>query len=623
MNKHKKLSAKLFFTLLIGISLVIIAALYIEFRLSKNYIHYRNQSLSVNNIRYRILELNDELETIRRLTRNTATLTSSVKMDSLQIEELHRLIFNVSDEIHGIGIFVYKKVPQSALYTKYFYRDDTTLRIMHTLPYPPDSLGLNKKGIQLIPVHRNWCDSLLVFHSQNNSLNVNKFADVTIDLKPDFIYSSLGDIARSYRTEYLILDRNFKILFTNRGFLSGDIQEKIMNNEITSYQSLLGNYLKKNSEIFISSKDYNKKTSVFYLPLTGIGWQCLFFISDNKMDRTLVLHFLLVSILSILAITIAGIIINYYSRKLTGPLSLIIRALKNLENGNLSNYLPDIETDDELEEIANSFQKVQAKMRHYASGFKNSLEEKRALKHDLRVASKIQESMLPDQFQGLLDFPSINLFTRLVPAKGVAGDFFDYCFLDKDRFFFVVGDVSGKGIPAALYMVKVLTLLRTEKIRSLPLSGMFTEISKALMNMNEEGIFVTAVGGILNFKTGEMELCDAGHNAPLISQRGKAFTSTGLKKNVPLGVIASSKYEETRIQFQSRDALFLFTDGLPEAEDENGNMFGSERITQALTGQQDKKLEIIFNYLKNNLLDFVGKAKQTDDITLFFLRYIK
>jgi sigma-B regulation protein RsbU (phosphoserine phosphatase) len=262
-------------------------------------------------------------------------------------------------------------------------------------------------------------------------------------------------------------------------------------------------------------------------------------------------------------------------------------------------------------------------MQHYASGFKNSLEEKRAMAHDLKVANRIQESMLPDQFKGLTDFPEINIFTRLVPAKGVAGDFFDHCFLPDYRFFFIVGDVSGKGIPAALYMVKVLTLLRTQKIRSLPLNRMFTEISNALIGFNEEGTFVTALGGILNYKTGELVLCDAGHNPPFLSKDEQAFDYFEINKNVPLGVVSDYAYNETRLKLNKKDALLLYTDGLPEAVDSNGNMFNGERIIQALSGHQNKKLEIIFNYLKNSLLDFVGKAKQADDITVFLLRYMK
>jgi sigma-B regulation protein RsbU (phosphoserine phosphatase) len=152
---------------------------------------------------------------------------------------------------------------------------------------------------------------------------------------------------------------------------------------------------------------------------------------------------------------------------------------------------------------------------------------------------------------------------------------------------------------------------------------MFTEISNALLSMNDEGTFVTAIGGVLNYKTGELVLCDAGHNPPFMSKDGQAFDHFEVKKNVPLGVVADCAYNETNLQLHKKDALFLYTDGLSEAEDTNGNMFEQERIVQSLAGHQNKKLEVIFNHLKNNLLNFVGKAKQADDITVFLLRFMK
>jgi phosphoserine phosphatase RsbU/P len=624
MNKHKKLSAKLFLTLVIGISLVIIAALYMEFRLSKKYINYQAQSLTANSIRFRTNTIKEELETFKRLSQNVAVLVSAVNMDRLQIEQLHQLTFRLSEEIHGIGIFISDADEKSSEYNRYYYKEYDSVKMLKSLPYTHNELipGLPSNGPTSI--QNNAGETLLVFYTQINSQAGNSKLLLTVDFSPAFIINNLEKVASLYDTKYLILDDSKRILFHNYKipFKSEELQlfwdKKIQSKYLGSFE--VGN---NSTEIFIPSKDYNRKESVLILPMANIGWNCFFFVSDTKLDQTLVRHFLLISLLSILAIIVTGLIISYYSRKITGPLSLISRAVKSLENGNLYSDLPEIDTADELEDIAKSFQKVQTKMQHYATGFKNSLEEKRAMAHDLRMANKIQESMLPDQFQGLTDFPEINIFTRLVPAKGVAGDFFDHCFLPGNRFFFIVGDVSGKGMPAALYMVKVLTLLRTKNIRSIPLHQMFTEISNALNSINDGGTFVTAIGGVLNYKNGKLILCDAGHNPPFMSKGGQAFGNIELNKNVPLGVVADCTYKESKFQLKKEDALFLYTDGLPEAVDTNGNMFEQERIIQSLAGHQNKKLEVIFNHLKNNLLNFVGKAKQADDITVFFLRYMK
>lgn len=622
MNKHKKLSAKLFLALILGISLVITTSLYIEFRLSKSYINYQTQSFIANNIRYQTNEIKEELETLKRLSENISALIYSLEMDSVQIEQLHRLIFNLSEEIHGIGIYYMKNTHQTSIYKRYYCREFDTIGMLQTMPYNQNELLSNPQRNAPVSVHSVLGDTLFVFYSSIISQSDHSNLLLTVDFLPKFVYTHLEKVARLYKSKYVILNRSEEVLFHNyeSSLKKGGLDELWKENIKPKLSSI--EFLDSSNETFIQSKEFNRKESVFILPLSNIGWYCIFFI-PAKLDQTLVRHFFLISILSILAIVITGLIISYYSKKITGPLSIISAAVKSLENGNLYNPLPEIETDDELEDLAKSFQKVQAKMQHYAFGFKTSLEEKRAMARDLRMANRIQESMLPDQFKGLTDFPDINLFTRLVPAKGVAGDFFDYCFLSAHRFFFIVGDVSGKGIPAALYMVKVLTLLRTQKIRSLPLHQMFTEISNVLNSVNKEGTFVTAIGGILNYKTGELILCDAGHNPPFISKAGEAFDYFEIKKNVPLGVTVDYTYNETKLHLKTKDTLFLYTDGLSEAVNEKGNMFENERIVNALADHQDKKLEVIFNYLKNSLLSFVGKAKQADDITVFLLRYMK
>lgn len=624
MKKHKKLSAKLFLALISGISVVIILALFIEFRLSKRYIDYQTQSFTANNIRYQIHAIKEELETFKRLSNNVSVLISSVNMDSMQIEQLHRLIFNLSEEIHGIGISISNNEIPFTDYHSYLFREDDSISMLPVLPFNTDEFSdLNQaQGPHL--VSSTLGDTLFVFYAKIPSQSANNSVLLTVDFSPKFIDLSLEKVAGVYGSNYLIIDHSERILFNNFTNLSENKDlYQFYTDGFKSYYSYSTNLRNLSNELFIPSNEYNKSESVYIVPLVQSGWICLFFIPGDKLNRTLVLHFLLVSILSIFAILLASLVISYFARKITGPLSIITKAVKSLENGNLYSNMPEIDTDDELEDIAKSFQRVQAKMQRFASGFKNSLEQKRALVHDLRLANRIQESMLPDQFQGLTDFKEINLFTRLVPAKGVAGDFFEIAFLDGNQFFFIVGDVSGKGMPAALYMVKVLTLLRTEKIRSMPLHSMFTEISNSLMSVNNDGIFVTALGGILNYQTGELVLCDAGHNPPFISSNGEAFTHFQVNKNVPLGVVADHVYAETNMNLNRNDALFLYTDGLPEALDTNGIMFNEERIKSALEGNQNKKLEVIFNNLKNSLLNFVGKAKLADDITVFLLRYMK
>jgi sigma-B regulation protein RsbU (phosphoserine phosphatase) len=231
--------------------------------------------------------------------------------------------------------------------------------------------------------------------------------------------------------------------------------------------------------------------------------------------------------------------------------------------------------------------------------------------------------MLPSSDWSLTNVPQIDIYCKIIPSKGVAGDFYDYFFVDDDHLFFVLGDVSGKGIPAALFMVKALTLMQVEARKGCDPGQIFTAVNEQLTFRNDEGMFVTAVCGIININSGELVLCDAGHHAPLTNFSSANFTYTTLSKNLPLGMlIGGNPYKMTKYDLKKGNTIILYSDGLPEASDKNDRMLGSELVEKELTTYGDEDVSVLAKRIWNLYDRFTHDATGNDDVSIFIMKYL-
>lgn len=239
---------------------------------------------------------------------------------------------------------------------------------------------------------------------------------------------------------------------------------------------------------------------------------------------------------------------------------------------------------------------------------------------ELALARNIQRSALPSVYPDRTDF---RLHAVMYTAKEVGGDFYDFYLLDDDRLAFLVADVSGKGIPAAMFMMKGKSVLRGCAERGYALSGVFETANTILCDGNEEGMFITSWMGILETGTGIVRFANAGHNTPVLVRNGKAVFIPQ-KKNLLLGTIEGVPYSEQTLQLEKGDILFLYTDGVTEATNAENELYGDDRLLQCLSsipdaGQDDT--EAVCALVKQDLDVFVGDAVQFDDITMLCLRY--
>lgn len=244
-----------------------------------------------------------------------------------------------------------------------------------------------------------------------------------------------------------------------------------------------------------------------------------------------------------------------------------------------------------------------------------------SLKTDLAVASEIQQAILPrvfPPFPELVD--QIDMAALMVPAKDVGGDFYDIFRIDEDHFGFTIADVSGKGIPAAIFMAVSRTLIRATGIRGGSPSDCLAYSNKLLSAESVDCMFVTVFYGIYNIKTGEVTYCNAGHNPPYLLKSNGEVKALPLAKDPMVGAISDIEYHEESIQLEKGEMLILFTDGVTEAMNVSFAEYGDERLVAALKNAVGSNCQEIINAVKADVSEFTEEAEQSDDITMLTIK---
>ena len=243
--------------------------------------------------------------------------------------------------------------------------------------------------------------------------------------------------------------------------------------------------------------------------------------------------------------------------------------------------------------------------------------QKERMEKELEIAKGIQMSMIPKIFPPYPDRSDIDICASIVPAKEVGGDLFDFFILD-EKLYFCIGDVSGKGVPASLVMAVTRSLFRTLAVHEKSPGRIVTAMNESMSDMNESTMFVTFFCGVLDTKSGHLRYCNAGHNAPVLLNATKSLLT--VVSNIPLGIVTGAIFQEQETDLQYDDALFLYTDGITEAENIRHELFGEERMLNALSNLKGSRAHI--EEMQKAISVFVGNAPQSDDITMFIIHYL-
>ena len=315
---------------------------------------------------------------------------------------------------------------------------------------------------------------------------------------------------------------------------------------------------------------------------------------------------------------------NNLSARLVKPINELSDGVRDIASGNLDKKL-DIHTGDEIEHLATCFNAMTDELKNYMANLTKVTAERERIATELDVATEIQNGMLPKDFPTRKDF---ELLATMTPAKEVGGDFYDFYFIDETHLVITVADVSGKGIPAALFMLISQTVLKNFVISTHNREGLAEVVAAAndkLCANNEAMMFVTAFVGVLDLETGEFTFVNAGHNPPVLYRAEENHCDfLDVKKNFVLGPMDGIPFVEQKISLKHGDLLFLYTDGVTEALNVAEEEYLPERLIAFMNSTDCRAdLQTLLKNVRGDLSKHVGEAEQSDDITMFALRFKK
>ena len=331
--------------------------------------------------------------------------------------------------------------------------------------------------------------------------------------------------------------------------------------------------------------------------------------------------------LSIVLIMVMVFIIGLYAamyaaRKIVKPIEEMTRSIvRSSQTGEVFRMEDSYRTDDEIELLAETFEDLSKKTKKYIGQITEITAEKERISTELSLATKIQAAMMPHIFPAFPGRPEFDIYATMDPAKEVGGDFYDFFLVDDDHLCMVMADVSGKGIPAALFMMASKIILQSCAMLGQTPAEILTKTNEAICSNNQEEMFVTVWLGILEISTGKLTAANAGHEYPVIKKPDGGFELLKDKHGLVIGAMDGVRYKQYEMQLESGAKLFVYTDGVPEATDGDKKLFGMDRTLAALNEVRDAAPDVILKHVRSAVDDFVKDAEQFDDLTMLCMEY--
>ena len=310
------------------------------------------------------------------------------------------------------------------------------------------------------------------------------------------------------------------------------------------------------------------------------------------------------------------------ARRIVKPLEEMTGNIReSSETGKLFEMKDCYRTNDEIEVLAESFDDLSRKTKKYIEDITEITREKERVNTELDMAYQIQSGILPHIFPAFPERSEFDIYANMDPAREVGGDFYDFFLVDDDHLCMVMADVSGKGVPAALFMMASKIILANNAMMGKSPAQILTDTNAAICSNNQKEMFVTVWMGILEISSGRLTAASAGHEYPALRRRNASFELFKDKHGLVIGAMTGTRYKEYELQLQPGDRLFVYTDGVPEATDAENHMFGTERMIDALNIEPSAEPQTILRNVRKAVDEFVNDAEQFDDLTMLCMEY--
>ena len=327
------------------------------------------------------------------------------------------------------------------------------------------------------------------------------------------------------------------------------------------------------------------------------------------------------AILGIFGLTLLSIGLTIVARSITKPLTTMAMATQEIARGNLDVDLPLPRSGDEAGVLLSAFRSMKESLKDYIQRLTETTASKERIESELMIAHDIQMSLLPKTFPPFPDREEFDIHAMIHPAREVGGDFYDFFLIDHDHLCFAIGDVSGKGVPASLFMAMTKTLIKATSSGGIAPGEILTRVNRDLIQGNDACMFATIFFGVLNTNTGKIFYANGGHNYPFILRRGNEATWLEGNRGIVVGGVENATYETGQAVLESGDSIFLYTDGVTEAMNEREELFSDDRLRTRLTLLQGHAPKELISGVAEEVAEFSQNMPQADDIAMMVIRF--
>ncbi|MGR8981449.1 MAG: SpoIIE family protein phosphatase [Gammaproteobacteria bacterium] len=635
----------------IAVRLVLVITLFstVIFAVTLGYNYYRSRIILQKELESKarnlamslVYRVETQLTAVAKVTEGLARSLEASKHTEQELLSLMRTTVEDNPEIYGSAVAFepYAFSKKSRLYAPYYYRKKEKIafeRLENSYRHLPylywDWYQIPRELGQLEwsePFFDEGAGNILMstcaipFYKEINGrkqLQGIVTADVSLEALTELISS-----VKILRTGYAAL------LSRNGMILTHPMKDAIMNETFFSiaearqdpWMRELGRKMIRGESGFVLYKSLVGFASwMYYTPIPSTGWTLAVLFPEKELMenvRKLSMTMAAMGFVGILLLTLAVISI---ARAIIKPLRSLTAATDEIASGNFDVALPAARSNDEVGVLTHDFQLMKESLKEYIKNLTETTAAKERIQSELNVATDIQASLLPRIFPPFPDHSEFDIYASMVPAKEVGGDFYDFFFIDEKNLCFLIADVSGKGVPAALYMMVAKTLLKTEGQRLREPDKILFSVNNILASDNESCMFTTVFCAIADVTTGEVRFANAGHNPPLIidSQGARYLTPN---PGLMLGVMAERAFVTERLTLEPDGALFLYTDGVTEAQNTEDALYGEERLLKALQTAPHGDVAGMIHYIGSEVALHADGASQSDDITMLAIKMAK
>jgi sigma-B regulation protein RsbU (phosphoserine phosphatase) len=460
----------------------------------------------------------------------------------------------------------------------------------YSVPFYKTENGIKKFwGIITVDIALDWLDSLV------SSIKIYETGFA-------FVISYAGTFVTHPNNDFIL---NHTIFSLSEEYNIPDLREigKKMIKDESGFRELNGVTIKEDSRIY-------------YTPFNSNTWSLGVIFPEKELYADLNNISLLIIVIGLFGLGFIVTTVTEVSKRLTKPLNQFAKAAGEVGSGKFNTELPQITSKDEIGELYNSFKRMQVELNNYIENLKATTAEKEKMQSELRIAHQIQMDMVPKIFPPFPERDDVDLFAVLDTAKEVGGDLYDFFFIDDERIVVLVGDVAGKGVPASLFMAVTRTLIRSKFTKGISTAKVVDQINRDLMQNNDSQLFVTLLLCIIDLKTKEMEYTSGGHNPAYIVSEDGTITTLKDRHGMALGLFDVMPYTSSTYQMKQGDKFILYTDGVNEAMDKNGDIYDYERFENMLGKIKDLSAKESIEIILKDIKKFAEGAEQSDDITL-------